>query len=288
MLRFGFVTEGATDQAVLKNILSGLLDTEDLYFYSFSPALDESGKSTTKTYSNWQVVLEYCTSDDFEDALEAVDYLIIQLDTDISERKGFDIAHTCLDKTSQCNVDKTVEQLIDEVGEFLKQKISLEIYEEYQEQIIFAISVHSIECWLLPIFFTGNSDKEKKKREKMKDCFGSLINIFQQNDIRTCDKKLDKWIRKQQQPVIRDHRSKNQSKTKQKKDKKTSTYENISKPYIQNDILISLVPKNESLSCFILSLIERIEEEAEYKDMLRGIDLDSSELQKQLSFGGNS
>ncbi|HQZ26395.1 MAG TPA: hypothetical protein PLD18_13940, partial [Flavobacterium sp.] len=44
------------------------------------------------------------------------------------------------------------------------------------DKIIFAISVHSIECWLLPIYYTDN------KKSKMVNCLGTLnskLNIVE-------------------------------------------------------------------------------------------------------------
>ncbi|MGB2926679.1 MAG: hypothetical protein WBB82_15370 [Limnothrix sp.] len=269
---FGFITEGATDQAVLKNILYGLFDTDDIDFTSLAPLLDETGKSTVKTRAGWQRALEFCSSAKFEDTLAFVDYLIIQIDTDVSEEKGFDICHTYFDEQNQRHEEKNTEQLILEVVEFLKKKISLDIYRDYKDQIIFAVSVHSIECWLLPILFPSDSPTDQKKRQKRKNCFNSITTRLKKSSIKTCDPELDLWIKKAKQPIVKDK-------------KETEVYRQLSNPFVKRLLLFQAIPKNESLCHFISYLLEAIEEkdfDPEMSKLRNEIELQFQELPKSL------
>ncbi|MBD0303281.1 MAG: phage tail protein, partial [Tolypothrix sp. T3-bin4] len=62
----------------------------------------------------------------------------------------------------------TPEQLIEKVIEKFKGLISEDFYTQYEDKIIFAIAVHSMECWLLPLYYTDN------KKSKYKSCFPTL------------------------------------------------------------------------------------------------------------------
>jgi len=72
-------------------------------------------------------------------------YVVIQIDTDfmlkgeVSEEFRIDIQMLTVEKT----IDAFKQKFITLIGD--------EFYAEYQQQILFAIAVNEIECWLLPI-----------------------------------------------------------------------------------------------------------------------------------------
>ncbi|MCK5539270.1 MAG: hypothetical protein KAI79_20780 [Bacteroidales bacterium] len=106
MVTFGLITEGITDQIVIENILMGYFDSneDDIDFKELQPlkdATDECG------YGGWSKVLEYCKSSKFKGTLRFNDYIIIQIDTDVSDAYG--ISH------SQNAKELTPEQLTEKV-----------------------------------------------------------------------------------------------------------------------------------------------------------------------------
>ncbi|MGB7891965.1 MAG: phage tail protein [Microcoleus sp.] len=160
MISFGLVTEGLTDQIVIENILAGYFKSPDLDIRQLQPERDKDNENKS-TYGGWTLVLNYCKSRDFQEALQFIDYIIIQIDTDVSEDYG-------VAKQDE-NGEFTPQQLIAKVIEKFRNAIGDNFYSRYQQQIIFAISVHSIECWLLPLYYT-----HKNKKSKFKNCLDTL------------------------------------------------------------------------------------------------------------------
>lgn len=165
MVDFGLVTEGITDQAVIENILCGYFKNPDLLIQPLQPDRDKD------SFGGCEKVFEYCESQEFIEALGACSYIIIHIDTDIVERFGISIYEN--------ERDLTVEELRDRVITKFKEIIGKECrdfqYEEYEEKFIFAIAIHSIECWLLPLYC-----KEDKKAEQLKGCYKKLERCLQQ------------------------------------------------------------------------------------------------------------
>jgi hypothetical protein len=160
MISFGLVTEGLTDQIVIENILAGYFDSSDLDIRQLQPERDKDNENKS-TYGGWTLVFDYCKSRDFQEALQFIDYIIIQIDTDVSEDYN-------IPKQDE-NGEFTPQQLIEKVIEKFRGAIGDNFYSKYQQKIIFAISVHSIECWLLPLYYT-----DQKKKSKFKNCLETL------------------------------------------------------------------------------------------------------------------
>ncbi len=155
MAKFGLACEGVTDQIVIENILCGFYkDYDDLdeEIQAFQPAYDETTqKQKEGEFGGWEILLEYLSEKRFRDDVLNSEYTIVQIDTDISEHANFNVTK---DTTS-------IETYISKIKEKLVSKIdSKEIfYEENKEKILFAISVHSLECWILPIYKTLTTEK---------------------------------------------------------------------------------------------------------------------------------
>jgi hypothetical protein len=162
MISFGLVTEGLTDQIVIENILAGYFKSPDLDIRQLQPERDKDNENKS-TYGGWTLVLNYCKSRDFQEALQFIDYIIIQIDTDVSELKNYNIPQ------QDENGEFTPQQLIEKVIEKFRGVIGDDFYSKYQQKIIFAISVLSLECWLLPLYYT-----DKKKKSKFKSCLRDL------------------------------------------------------------------------------------------------------------------
>ena len=160
MISFGLITEGLTDQIVIENILAGYFNSPDLDIRQLQPERDKDNENKS-TYGGWTIVFDYCKSRDFQEALQFIDYIIIQIDTDVSELYN-------IPKQDE-NGEFTPQQLIAKVIEKFRSAIGDDFYSKYKQKIIFAISLHSIECWLLPLYYT-----DKKKKYKFKNCLETL------------------------------------------------------------------------------------------------------------------
>jgi hypothetical protein len=162
MPTIGFIAEGDTDRAVLENIFIGYFG-EDIseYFTSLQPKPKESG--------GWSRVLNYCASTDFLDAFrsERLDFVVLHIDTDKSFEKGYDVSH-------DINGEKlSAEELVHNVKErftiLFAEAFGTDFFEKFGHKILFAISVHDIECWLLPLYY-----KDPKDKLELKNCYEKL------------------------------------------------------------------------------------------------------------------
>lgn len=198
MAKFGLACEGITDQITIENILCGFYkDYDDLdeEIQPFQPAYDETTKKQKEEeYGGWEMLLEYLSEKRFRDDVLNSEYVIIQIDTDISDHKNFGV-----EKNTECMetyIEKVAKKLIENID--LKEKF----FEKNRNKIIFAISVHSLECWILPIYKTLKSEKitgcfETLQRESKKiavvknySTYEKLTRVFLKN------KELLKYISK--------------------------------------------------------------------------------------------
>lgn len=142
---FGLICEGPTDQATIENLICGIFENEDL-FELITP-LQPGGKSDTNKDGGWERVLEYIASNNFRQSFTMVKNVIIQIDTDVANMQGFDVDL----RDDNGKTIKSVPEIVNRVKNRLIQQInSIEdnFFEKYQDRIIFAISVHSIEIWI--------------------------------------------------------------------------------------------------------------------------------------------
>ena len=207
---FGIISEGVTDQITLENILFGFLGNKNLPITRLQPKEDEPG--------NWDKVFKYCESPEFKSAFAYLDYLIIQIDTDFMERG--EVPSRFKIEVKDCSV----EEIIMAFREKLIELIGIKFYKNYEEQIIFAISVSEIECWFLPIFF----ENQKKKAGKTKNCIGTLNTVLPQQVGFFID------------------------------DKKTEYYEALAKPFRKKKQLLKFSKQNPSFQSFIVELKNKV------------------------------
>lgn len=146
MAKFGLACEGKTDHAVLESIILGTF-----------PNLDESDitvlQPVNPQHGGWNALIQYFGLSRFREDMKAVDYVIIQIDTDIATDAGIQVEDENGNRlTDQQIVANTVSVLMTEI------ESNHEDVEDFQERLIFAISVESIECWLINSHARDNSE----------------------------------------------------------------------------------------------------------------------------------
>jgi hypothetical protein len=155
MNEFAIVSEGVTDYAVLKNILLGWFKDQDAepFLKPYQPDPTAEGENAWQEFGNWENVLKYLREQKHRDALEFADFLIVQIDTDVSEHVNFGV--------SQREDDQPLEPpaMVARVSEKLREIIGPKDMDFYGDRIIFAICVREIECWLLPLWDTARAAK---------------------------------------------------------------------------------------------------------------------------------
>ncbi len=217
MPKFGLITEGITDQIVIENILVGYFDNPDIIVNPLQPLRDETDKSRMANGGGWTLVFDHCRSAQFQDAFSFNDYIIIQIDTDVCDETGYDISKTKVETETELSLNELIEQ----VREKLKDLIGQDFYNAYAEQIIFAVAVHSTECWLLPLYYTDKNKSETKG----------------------CLNRLNRELAKKEKFTI--------------SAKDTEYYEFVSRKYHKHKTLMSKYKDNPSLKIFIEELEKR-------------------------------
>jgi len=209
MAKFGLVTEGITDQIVIENILCGFYkDYDDLDddIFPLEPPRDETDNKQAHSEfgTGWSAIFNYLGESRFRDDVLNSEYIIIQIDTDIADDLNCSRDQS-IDEVIKCMIQKMIEK-IDSQESF---------YCDHKEKIIFAVSVHSLECWILSIY---------NKNEK----------------IHTCEDKLKKEIRK--------------ASKKLKVEKNYRNYNELSQYFLKYKNLMNVCDNNRSLQIFINAL----------------------------------
>jgi hypothetical protein len=164
MIEFGLITEGISDQIILENILFGFFNNKDIPIEPLQPLRDTTEVNRYKGQANWIEVFEYCQTDIFKTAVVEKDFVIIQIDTDAL--KGDSVP----EKYRLNLQNKTIDETVEIVKQKFIELITPAFYESFKHKIIFAISVDSIECWLLPFYFPS----QKIKASKTENCLNVL------------------------------------------------------------------------------------------------------------------
>jgi len=222
-IKFACVAEGATDLAVLEAILSGYFGDADGDFIKvepLSPLLDASNKQQ-KGGGGWTKVFHYCQSQPFQTAFQAHDFIVIQIDTDCAHEWHFNERKLRLDftPTKEMTVLEVMEIARTKFETLFKAAFGNEFLAENQAKIIYAISVNSIECWLLPA--NVKLLKLKTDKSKIKNCFEAL--------------QLNK-----------------------EKDKNYTKYGELAAAFLNQDKLHKFAKENESLAGFIDELNNKL------------------------------
>lgn len=217
MKTFGLIAEGATDHAVIESILLGFFadQDEEPLINRLQPPRDETGAPKEGTFGGWNELFEYFKRGDHRQALQFNSYLIVHVDTDVSEQKGFDVPHR------EGGKELSPEELIPRVIARLTQAMGQEFYEQHKERFLFAVAVHQVECWLLPLL-----TNEAKKQGKTKGCLDAANDALRKRN----EKALDKQPRR---------------------------YQDASRGYRKRKALLACAPLNPSLKIFIEALEAR-------------------------------
>lgn len=146
-MKFGLITEGPTDQTVIKSLLVRFFADPAVKITTVQPNTDST--DSANHYGGWKLVLDYCKSPDMTTALEINDFVVIQIDTDVCEEY-------CVAKREN-GTDRSAEEIVERTKGIIVECIGTDLYIQYKHKIIFAISYEAIECWLLPLYFSDNN-----------------------------------------------------------------------------------------------------------------------------------
>lgn len=171
-MNVALITEGVSEHRVMKHIISKYLKDIDVDINQIQPRVENNKQATD---GGWNEVLKFCASIEMKTIFGFNDLAIIQIDTDLCETYPFSIPHT-----SSNGQPKTYEQLYNDVLAKLISQVPSDIYEKYRDKIIFAICIHSIECWLLPIYGRTAAD-----RSSVANCVSKLNTALARKNMYT-------------------------------------------------------------------------------------------------------
>lgn len=221
MPNFAIISEGITDFVVLENILCGYFSKcdEEIVANPVDLSIDATSRGSAPPPGGWTLVMRALRQGKHREALQNNDYVIIHIDTDRSEDAGYDV--------SPRDADGQVlspEELVQKVQRRLIAEMGPESHAQYAAQIIFAIAVDSIECWLLPLLYPG----EAAKKAKITGC------------LQAADRKLER--------IDRDFLSPKPN------HKDVASYERESRAYAKRRNLMDHCGENPSLEIFVKNL----------------------------------
>ena len=171
MKLFGLACEGITDQVVLENILCGYFENLELgnEIAQLQPPFDETDQQRGE--GGWRMLLKYLRSTNFRDDVLNTEFLILQIDTDIS-------AELLENHDSTTSVEILMSNVIAELVKNINQG-EADFYEQQARKIIFAISVHSLECWLVAHY---------SEQSEIHNCCDVLKTLINPKEIRVVKK----------------------------------------------------------------------------------------------------
>jgi len=182
-MRIALTTEGKSEHWIIKHLVENYFKETEIFFRQVQPQIFDD---TQESIGGWLEVLKFCErTDDIKAALVETDYLVIQIDTDESQNINFGVSHT-----KEGNVAKTHEELYAGVVEKIQGLINNEVFIEHSKKIIFAVCIHTIECWLLPIYFTSNH------KSGTRNCLKTLNTELRRKDLDAVPSKKQKEKRK--------------------------------------------------------------------------------------------
>ena len=155
MASFALITEGITDQVVIETLLLTCLGP-DTAVNPIQPLRDATDESRQASYGGWERVLECCNQSNFDEILSVNDFIVLQLDTDVAEHPNFGLALT------ENGQDRPVEALLADVRAVIIKKLGA-AWPQLVGRILFAIAVHSLECWILPLHAKTDAGRKHTK-----------------------------------------------------------------------------------------------------------------------------
>ena len=153
MPKFAVIAEGLTDQVVLENILLGYFQSDEeepTINYVQPPPVSSTSPAPS---GGWTLVFASLARGDPQQVLQFNDYLVIHIDADVQEEKGFDVPRR--ENKKPLSVPERVERIVTR----LTRDIDEAFYKANADRILFAVAVDTIECWLLPLL---DDNKAKK------------------------------------------------------------------------------------------------------------------------------
>ncbi len=160
MTTFALISEGLTDQIILERMIEqicGKMFDDDVNINPLQPLRDATDAAAAP-HAGWELVFEYCR-ERAADALAANDYVVIHLDTDQGDHPNFGVPLT------HQGVERPYNDLVENAIAVIAAQLGGALHPAHAKRFLFAISVHSMESWLLLYLF--NRDEPKNSMDRL-------------------------------------------------------------------------------------------------------------------------
>lgn len=147
-MNIGMIAEGASELTVLKHILGRYLG-EEHNLNEIQPQTNMQGRQVTE--GGWNRVIQtFEKGNSIKDALVDNDYIVIQIDTDLSETEPYSVSKIGANG-QYCGDEELWKRTKDRILNNIPN-----INEVEKGRIILAICINEIECWLLPLVYNDH------------------------------------------------------------------------------------------------------------------------------------
>ncbi len=161
MATFALIAEGLTDQIAIEHIIEQVCSDmfEDGVDVNPLQPLRDATDNKRAPHGGWELVLEYCR-DQASNALEANDFVVVHIDTDSGEHQNYGLK--LMDDDGK---ERSYDSLVEGAKSIIVSRIGDDLYKKHAKRFIFAISVHTMESWLLLCLY--NEDNPKNSHYKL-------------------------------------------------------------------------------------------------------------------------
>lgn len=191
-VRFALVTEGITDQVALEAILKGHYKRFDgdieVVVNPIQPIRDATDASKQGDFGSWEKVFEACARPEVSDnALAFNQYLIVQIDTDMGDHANFGLPLA----PGGVDVDETT--FVTQARALIATKFG-DKWPHIEHRVFTAVSVHSLECWLMALHSPAATRSTKRCEERLRQELIRQNKVYDKNH--ACYTAISKDFRK--------------------------------------------------------------------------------------------
>lgn len=170
-MNIGLITEGASELNIIKHIVSRYIGSN----HSLNGIQPEMNGNTQANCGGWNEVLKSCEKEEnIKNALIENDYVIIQIDTDMSATSPYSVIS--YDGGRYCGHEELWKRVKERIISSIPDRVDT-------SKIILAICINEIECWLLPIYYSC------KKKCKTSNCIDILNRELDKKTIHVITEK---------------------------------------------------------------------------------------------------
>jgi hypothetical protein len=200
MVTIGLISEGPTDQVILKHLIARVAGDDFPIIQDLQPRIDPDQPNAVVP-GGWGQIFAYFERENIAAALKTNPslHLIIQIDSDVFASQEIPEAYRfAFNKADGTRL--SVPETITAISEKLTEAMGADVVADYPDRILFAIAVDASECWLLPFYY------DNKQASKTTGCLPALNKQLSAKYKFTIAGKNLEYYRTACKPILKDKR----------------------------------------------------------------------------------